>query len=74
MFNVKIPGFTMLARWIPVASVLGFSAGGGVALGSATQCGHGFGMLAQGLPSDHWIDAFYGWLVAQDIIVRAARS
>ncbi|MBV9108469.1 MAG: alpha/beta hydrolase [Gemmatimonadetes bacterium] len=24
--------------------------------------GHGFGMQHQGTPSDHWIDAFYGWL------------
>lgn len=24
--------------------------------------GHGFGMLQQGLPSDHWIDRFWEWL------------
>lgn len=27
--------------------------------------GHGFGMRKQGTSSDHWIDAFYGWLEAQ---------
>jgi acetyl esterase/lipase len=26
--------------------------------------GHGFGMRQQGTSSDHWIDAFYGWLDA----------
>jgi acetyl esterase/lipase len=30
--------------------------------------GHGFGMLAQGLPSDHWIEAFHAWLHAQKIL------
>jgi acetyl esterase/lipase len=27
--------------------------------------GHGFGMKQQGTTSDHWIDAFYAWMVAQ---------
>lgn len=27
--------------------------------------GHGFGMNKQGLSSDHWIEAFHAWLVAQ---------
>jgi acetyl esterase/lipase len=26
--------------------------------------GHGFGMRRQGTSSDHWIDAFYGWMEA----------
>jgi acetyl esterase/lipase len=30
--------------------------------------GHGFGMLAQGLPSDGWIHSFYAWLGAQGIV------
>lgn len=30
--------------------------------------GHGFGMLPQGLPSDHWIDAFYAWLGEEDMV------
>ena len=29
--------------------------------------GHGFGMKKQGTTSDHWIDAFYGWLEAQGL-------
>jgi acetyl esterase/lipase len=28
------------------------------------QGGHGFGMRRQGLPSDKWIEAFWGWLQA----------
>ncbi|MES1210710.1 MAG: hypothetical protein ABUL63_00120, partial [Acidobacteriota bacterium] len=27
--------------------------------------GHGFGLKKQGTSSDHWIDAFFGWLEAQ---------
>ena len=26
------------------------------------QGGHGYGMVQQGLPSDHWIDRFWEWL------------
>ncbi len=29
--------------------------------------GHGFGLRRQGTSSDHWIDAFYGWLEAQGL-------
>lgn len=29
--------------------------------------GHGFGMKKQGLPSDHWIERFYDWSVAEGI-------
>ncbi len=29
--------------------------------------GHGFGMKKQGKTSDHWIDAFHDWLVAQGL-------
>ena len=29
--------------------------------------GHGFGMRKQGTSSDHWIDAFYGWLETQGL-------
>lgn len=29
--------------------------------------GHGFGMKKQGLPSDHWIDRFYEWSVAEKL-------
>lgn len=29
---------------------------------------HGFGMRIQGLPSDRWIERFYDWAVAEDLI------
>jgi acetyl esterase/lipase len=32
--------------------------------------GHGFGMRKQGTSSDHWIDAFYGWLEGQGLTRR----
>jgi acetyl esterase/lipase len=32
------------------------------------QGGHGFGMRAQGLPADGWIDRFAEWLAAQGIL------
>ncbi|AKA34095.1 alpha/beta hydrolase [Flagellimonas lutaonensis] len=38
-----------------------------VALHMYAKGGHGFGMRKQGLPSDHWIERFYEWSVAQGI-------
>jgi acetyl esterase/lipase len=35
------------------------------------QGGHGFGMVAQGLPSDGWIDRLYEWMGAQGLLARA---
>ena len=32
------------------------------------QGGHGFALLRQGLPSDHWIDNFEAWLRAQKLV------
>jgi acetyl esterase/lipase len=32
--------------------------------------GHGFGLKKQGTSSDHWIDAFYGWLEGQGLTRR----
>jgi acetyl esterase/lipase len=34
--------------------------------------GHGFGMRTQGTSSDHWIEAFDGWMVAQGFATRPA--
>lgn len=31
--------------------------------------GHGFGMKKQGTTSDHWIDDFYQWLIANRLVV-----
>lgn len=30
--------------------------------------GHGFGMQKQSLPSDKWIDRFYEWLIAEELV------
>ena len=30
--------------------------------------GHGFGMLVQNLPSDHWIDLYIAWLGLQGLL------
>lgn len=32
--------------------------------------GHGFGMRKNGLPSDHWIDRFYEWSLAEDLVSK----
>lgn len=32
--------------------------------------GHGYGMKKQGLPSDHWIERFHEWLIAQDFLEK----
>jgi acetyl esterase/lipase len=32
---------------------------------------HGFGTAKQGLPVDHWLDAFYAWLEQQGFVTRS---
>jgi acetyl esterase/lipase len=44
------------------------AAGRPVELHIYAQGGHGFGMLRQGLPSDHWIDSFGEWLQVQGFL------
>lgn len=39
-----------------------------VALQMFAKGGHGFGMKKQNLPSDHWIQRFHDWAVAEEII------
>jgi len=39
-----------------------------VGLHMYSQGGHGFGMRKQGLPSDHWIQRFYDWSVAEGFV------
>lgn len=39
-----------------------------VGLHMYTKGGHGFGMKEQGLPSDDWIQRFYDWALAEDIV------
>jgi acetyl esterase/lipase len=34
--------------------------------------GHGFGMMKQGLPTDHWIDRFGDWLEVEGLLKPAA--
>lgn len=36
--------------------------------------GHGFGLRHQGTSSDHWVDAFQGWLQAQGLLRPAAQA
>jgi hypothetical protein len=31
---------------------------------------HGFGTAKQGLPVDHWLDAFYAWLAQQGFVPK----
>jgi dienelactone hydrolase len=48
------------------------AAGKPVELHIYAQGGHGFGMNANGLPGDHWIERFAEWLRAQDLLSVAA--
>ncbi|WP_222984673.1 alpha/beta hydrolase [Flagellimonas meishanensis] len=43
-------------------------AGKPVALHMYSKGGHGFGMEKQGLPSDSWIERFYEWSQAQNLV------
>lgn len=42
--------------------------GKSVALHMYSKGGHGFGMRTQNLPSDKWIQRFYEWAIAEEII------
>ena len=42
-----------------------------VALHMYAKGDHGFGMKTQGLPSDRWIERFYEWAVAEELIGRS---
>lgn len=42
--------------------------GKSVALHMYAKGGHGFGMRTQNLPSDNWIQRFYEWAIAEEII------
>jgi hypothetical protein len=59
--------------------IIGFSAGGAVSGGAAVRGQpaeihiyakgrHGFGTAHQGLPVDHWLDAFHAWLAQQGFV------
>jgi acetyl esterase/lipase len=43
-------------------------AGKPVGLQMYAKGGHGFGMKTQGLPSDHWIERFYEWALAEQLL------
>ena len=47
----------------------GLKAGTKVGLHMYSKGGHGFGMKQQGLPSDSWIQRFYDWGIAEQIII-----
>ncbi|WP_188371073.1 alpha/beta hydrolase [Muriicola marianensis] len=44
-----------------------------VALHMYSKGGHGFGMRSQGLPSDSWIERFYDWGIAEELINPAGK-
>ncbi len=44
-----------------------------VALHMYSEGGHGFGMKSQGLPSDTWIERFYDWGIAEDLITPTGK-
>ncbi len=44
-----------------------------VALHMYSKGGHGFGMREQGLPSDSWIERFYDWGIAEELITPAGK-
>jgi acetyl esterase/lipase len=44
-----------------------------VELHSFAQGGHGFGMVKQGLPVDHWIDLYADWLDSLGLMKRGDR-
>ncbi|MGI9547559.1 MAG: alpha/beta hydrolase, partial [Flavobacteriaceae bacterium] len=52
---------TLYSNWI--------AEGGLAELHMYAKGGHGFGMERQGLPSDKWIERFYEWLVAEEIVM-----
>ena len=41
-----------------------------VALHMYSKGGHGFGMVNNGFPSDNWIERFYEWAVAEELIAE----
>ena len=46
-------------------------AGRSAELHAYAQGGHGFGLRRRGLPSDAWIERFYDWMRAQDLVPSA---
>jgi len=46
-----------------------YDAGKKASLHMYSKGGHGFGMKKQGLPSDTWIERFYDWAVAEELIM-----
>lgn len=59
-------GFAAMAS-VPLYSAW-HAAGRSAELHVYAQGGHGFGMRAQGLPADHWIERFGEWLGAQGFL------
>ena len=45
-----------------------------VALHMFSKGGHGFGMRKQGLPSDHWIERFHEWAIAESLILTTDKN
>lgn len=47
-------------------------AGRPAALHLYARGGHGFALIPQGLPSDHWIDQFWAWLAAEGFVPQSS--
>ncbi|MEM9144099.1 MAG: alpha/beta hydrolase [Bacteroidota bacterium] len=52
----------LYAKWLEAQKSVG--------LHMYAKGGHGFGMKKQGLPSDFWIQRFYDWAVAEEIVTE----
>lgn len=50
-----------------------FKANKSVSLMMYAKGGHGFGMNAQGLPSDTWIERFYDWGLSENLIPKSQK-
>lgn len=48
-----------------------YKTGNKVALHMYSKGGHGFGMKKQGLPSDSWIERFYDWAMAEELVTTS---
>jgi acetyl esterase/lipase len=59
-----VPPLTNAVRLYSLWKMAGLSA----ALHVYARGGHGFGMRKQGLPVDHWIDAYADWLSSQGLL------
>jgi len=58
--GIKSEGIDLYSAWL--------KSGKNPAIHMYSRGGHGFGMNTQNLPSDTWIERFYDWAVAEQIV------